>query len=426
MTTRLEKRQLRTIIRKLIANDKTWLNLQEIMWSEKGDYWILNYVPGGRNEYNRLCRGLVVRKDLSNWSASSRLKTWFDPCARIASFPFIRFHNYEEVYVDASGKKHKATIDFINSEMIEKLDGTMVGVFFPYGDYNLPEFHTRRMLSTYEPDMQMGMTSFHSSQTIYLMQLIKSYIRDLKFNENDTQMTYIFEFIHESTRVLTNYSKAWNGLWLLGARNIRTHKEIIDQNELDKIAFRMGCRRPIVFKNTHDNMEKILDIMEQRARDVRDFEGVVFLDNKGNRLKLKRAQYVALHHLLGEISYKHLVPRILQGEEEEIVSYFASAKPLIQNFKQHYKNFWAKVASRVIYWRDRRLDRKSLAIQIFKDRKETDAFIQSQIMDLFQEESNSEIWRKIDAELKAIALGDEKRQGSPKRLLEIIELKEIE
>ena len=56
----------------------------------------------------------------------------------------------EDAFVIAEGEvgvEGADDVDFANSEMLEKLDGTMVGAFFPKGTPNEPYWHTRRMVS---------------------------------------------------------------------------------------------------------------------------------------------------------------------------------------------------------------------------------------------------------------------------------------
>ena len=419
-TTALERRQLRTIIRNLLANNEDWFHNQEIMWGDKGQYWILNYSPGGRNQYNRLCRGLVVKKPKTH---IDRGLAFLYPDFLIASFPFIRFVNLGETYTNDKGEAVKASIDFAKSSMIEKLDGSMVGVFFPHGDAT-PAWHTRRMVSTHQPDMELQISSFHGDKQIQieLMGLIGDYVKKLHFDQNDRGWTYVFEFIHESTRVLTQYDSSWNGLWLLSARHLRTQNEITDRETLRDIANHINCRLPKIFHTKHDNLEEMLSIMEERAGEIKDFEGVVLIDETGQRVKLKREEYVALHHLLGEISYKHLIPKILQGEAEEICQYFPNAQVLVDKFKDLYSIFINHVINRVQYWRSMNYDRKTLAIKIFHNNgaAEPNPFIRRQIMDLFQEQNDETVRTTIEKELNMIALGNDKQEGSPKRLMEII------
>ncbi len=218
-TTDNEKNLIREIISNLVNYNKEWLDDKKILVGDKGNYWILNYSNFGKNEHNRLVRGMVVKKPNKAFNG--------DLLSLITSFPFTRFFNQAEP--DA------AHVDMINSHMIEKLDGTMIGIHF---DDNQIYFHTRKMHSSYEPDMKMTQTSFLGLKNEF-MPTIKKYIDKLNFNEQDVNFTYVFKFIHEISHVVTKYTRNQYGLYLLAARNISTHKEM-HENDLDEIAKRIG------------------------------------------------------------------------------------------------------------------------------------------------------------------------------------------
>jgi hypothetical protein len=407
-TTALEKEQLKTIIKKLIAGDKDWLNRQEILWGDKGLYWVVNYRQGDRNEYNRLVRGMIVKKPMPGWRG--------DPLELIKSFPFTRFYNQHEKEADH--------VNLSNAEMLEKLDGSMVGVFFPTRDPNDPHWHTRKMVSTHEPDMEKVVGGFHGTE-YKLMPLIGKYVKSLKFDEGDTHYTYVLEFIHDATAVLTKYKKEQYGLYLLGARNVVTHKEP-NEDRLDHIAAKIGAYRPRRWDSVADQ-DEIHRMMKEISEETPDFEGFVFRDKAtGKRIKLKDPDYVKLHHLLGQLSFKHLVPLWLEGEIEEILAYFPHAKERVDEIEEKYNKYIDKAVEAIKFWRDKKLDRKSLALQIFGKDGLEDHFLRSQIMRLYQEPDDAKIKQGIKKTLKEVALGRGKGDGSPKKLMKIIGLEDDE
>jgi NEDD4-binding protein 2 len=309
---------LRTIITKLMSGDMNWMDQHDIKVGDKGAYWILNYGMHGKNEYNRLARGLVVQKPQRDFSG--------DVLQLIKSFPFIRFFNQGEPQADS--------INLNNAEMLEKMDGTMVGVFFPSGDPNDPHWHTRNMLSSHEPDLNLKVGGFGGGEH-YLMQVIGQYVKRLNFNKEDVYHTYVFEFIHEASAVLTKYKPDQWGLKLLAGRNLQTHKEE-DESTLDEIAPRMGAGRPQRWDAVADEAE-IARMMNQLASEIEDFEGVVFRDrDTGKRVKLKDAGYVSKHHMIGDTSYKRLIPIVLDGEEDEMLSYFPHIRDRVNKIKERH------------------------------------------------------------------------------------------
>lgn len=406
-TTQDQKDRLRIIIQKTTSGDRQWLKEKVISAKDKGEYFVLNYAPGARNEYNELVRGLVVQKPQLGWHG--------DVLSLIKSFPFIRFFN--------KGEQEAAPIDFANSKMIEKLDGSMVGVYFPDGNPNNPQYHTRKMLSTHQPDMDFQVGGFHGNKTFPFMKVIGQYVKQLKFNAEDVEMTYVFEFIHEASKVLTNYAPEKYGLHLLGARNIRTHRELTE-DELNVVAQRIGAPRPRSWDSSGDE-ETICKMMDEIEKGTKDFEGMVFRDKTGNRVKLKRAEYVKLHHLLGSLSFKNLIPKILEGEESEVISYFPSAKKKVDEFNKIFSDYVNNAVATILKYSNQKLDRKSIALKVFGGEVDNQ-FLKSLIMRNFELTDENTIRETVINALKEVALGKNKNEGSPKRLMEILGMKDDE
>jgi len=427
-TTPDEKDRIRTIIRKLIQDDKPWFREHEIQVGDKGAYWIINYNQGGRNEYNTLVRGMVVRKPDASWRG--------DELALIASFPFTRFFN--------KGEQEAAPIDFGASEMLEKMDGSMVGVFFPDGDPNNPQWHTRRMLSTHGPDMQMVITSFDKQNQYRFMNLIGEMVKKLKFEKTDTKMTYVFEFVHEASKVLTQYDQSQWGLYLLGARNIRTHRELTE-DKLDETAKRIRSKRPRRWKTSGDQQE-IQRLMDELERTTKNFEGAVFRDPKGQRVKLKRDDYVKLHHMLDKLSYKHLIPVVLNGEEDEVLAHFPEAQEMIDEFKERFQAFIEYVMERIEHWKAKKMSKRDLAFTL-RGRAakrwdkaaggpvakvppaEPNGWIASKVLS-YIDYDEEDARKKIEGELRELGTG-KKADGSeanfnPSRLMELLGFEEDE
>lgn len=437
-TTLQEKDQIREIINNLLKNDKEWFDTHAITVGDKGPYWILNYSQSEKNDYNRLVRGMVVAKPPLNFNG--------DPLTLIRSFPFIRFFNH--------GESQASPINFANSEMLEKLDGTMVGIFFPHKDPSRPEFHTRRMVSTHEDDMEKSITTF-DGKTDKFLPAIKNFVDKLHFNESDVYFTYVFEFLHEISYVVTKYKPSQYGLYLLGARNIGTHKELTE-DKLDEVAKRINAFRPRRW-NAVANHSEIASMFKIASADTPDFEGFVFRDkHNGSRVKVKDPAYVEKHHLIDSSSYKRLIPLVLKGEEGEIVAYFPHVKEKIEKFKEAYQKYLEKVFEKIKYWQEKDLSKKDLAVELLGKTplpkwqlrlnriqgnvspnvsKEKDDFIKGVILSFYEIKNKNELKEKIDKRLREIALGinydspsgkDREIVGNPKRLIDLIGLNDTD
>lgn len=433
-TTADEKQKIREIIQHLIDGDRQWISDHWILAGNKSGYWVLNYLQGPRNEYNRLVRGMVVQQPPAGWKG--------DPLSLIKSFPFTRFFN--------QGEKDGASINFGNAEMLEKMDGTMVGVFFPDGNSANPQYHTRKMVSSDTQDMGRTLTTFGGKQFKF-MPIIGQYVKSLKFSPEDVEYTYVFEFIHEASYVLTKYAPEQFGLYLLGARHLPSHKELTEQ-QLDVLANKIGSKRPRRW-DAMASHEEIAAMMKELSQSTADFEGFVFRDrDTGNRLKSKDPDYVRKHHMIDDAkSIKRLLPIILNGEEDEVIAYHPHAAPRVQEIKQAYDQYLDMVTAKVKEWQAKGLSGQQLALALFgtnplskweirakqqrgeKVQKaqaaEPDEFVREAIMNFINKHKvtdEKQIHAMLDAKLKQIALGQGTNAGSPMRVMDIIGLKDEE
>lgn len=404
-TTAEEKDRLRTIITHLLRNNMDWFKENAINVNDKDPYWILNYSIYGKNEFNKLVRGMVVAKATSHFED--------DPLSLIRSFPFKRFFN--------SAETEAAEVDYENSDVLEKLDGTFVGVFFPHGTIQSPEFHTRQMVSSHAPDMQLKISTFTKDKEFFFMKEIGNFVNKLSFLEEDIPFTYIFEFIHEASEVITKYQPHQYGLYLLGARNVCTHREL-PEDTLDEAAVRLNSKRGRRFKAT--NYPKIIQMFDE-IKDIKDFEGFVVRDRiTGNRVKIKDPKYVEKHHLINGIaSFRRLVPIVLNGEEDEVLAHFPKAKDRIDQLKNAYSNYVTQATYIVKQWHGHGLDRRSLGIKLFGP----DSTVPQYVRDLvIKYHNSSDPYADINNNLRELALGNDKKAGSAKKFIQLIGLKDEE
>ena len=202
---------------------------------------------------------------------------------------------------------------------------------------------------------------------------------------------------------------------MLGARNVKTHRELTEE-QLDEVAKRIGAGRPRSWNAVGDE-EAIQKLMADIEKETKDFEGMVFRDKEGNRVKLKRDDYVKLHHLLGDLSFKKLIPKILEDEGSEIASYLPQAKKKIDEFNKLFNNYVDSVVLIILKYSNMNLDRKSLALKVFGG-EVRDQYLRSLIMNNFHLKDNREIKDNVVNSLRELG------ENSPKRLMEVIGINE--
>lgn len=419
-----EREILRTIIDRLCSGHDKWFEDKGIYVANKPPYWILNYQSySEKNEHNELCRGLVIRQPNYRPKAPDEIFSLVD------SFPFTRFYNH--------GESRAAKVNLSCADMLEKLDGTMVGVFFPkHGpdakNVDCPYWHTRRMICTHRPDMDMEIAGFHGHK-MKLLQLIGENIQSLKFHRLDLDYTFIFEFIHETTFVISHYTRDQWGLYLIGARNTNDFRECTE-DQLDRIAERIGAKRGRRW-DSKDDYNVIDEMMRRASIKVPNFEGFVFRDKRSyERIKIKDPEYVQKSHLIQSLSYRNLSKLVMNGEADEVLAYFPMAEERVGRIISAFEAYVTKTLSHVFPWVHRHntglCSRKIIADALYDGKKPKpnapSPFICSMIMGSLSKKSEREIISMVKDQLRYVCIGYGKNAGDPRKFLKMINLEDDE
>lgn len=334
---------LRTVSENYLAKNEAFFEEHGINWSQKGKYAIFNYRQDAEpNRYNGWCRALVLAED-----------------GRVMSLPFPRFFN--------KGQKEAPELDPANCDLIEKMDGTLIGGFWDGDEF---VFHTRRTISSHQPDMELEITNFNG-KPYSLLQVAKKYVDQIKWDQyllDRKFFCFAFELIHDATKVVTEYPEDKWGLYLLTVRNLRTMRDHDSGSEmiLDGFAGEMGVRRPRVW-----TAESYAHVEQMMAEHPEDFEGYVLRDRTtGQRVKSKNPSYVERHHMVDRRTYRYLIPLWLKGERAEIEAYFPDTTPLFQDLEDALAVFTKKIEMLIMYWQGRwnvnNWTKKQLALEVIK------------------------------------------------------------
>lgn len=330
------KTKLDVIINHLKNQNHNWFLDNGIIVKDKGNYWVLNYVQyADKNPYNVLTRGLVVHKS-----------------GRIASCPFFRFFNY--------GEPTAAAIDFANADILEKLDGSLVGVFFPEG-VDSPFWHFRSLLSAHQKDREFAIKGFVFNEESPLLMEVYPYLKSIEFKEDLKEYSLMFEFISRANAVVTKYDPDQYGLYLIGARHLPTLSELTEL-ELDELARTLGIRRPKRWDAS--SYEEVIRMMEEFPKE-KVYEGFVIRDRiTGERNKIKNEDYLKRHRLLTKLNYKNLIPLYFDGERGEIEAYFPQSKEIFDKIETAYTNMVKEALKVLLFWQDKKVSRKEVALGI--------------------------------------------------------------
>lgn len=156
--------------------------------------------------------------------------------------------------------------------------------------------------------------------------------------------TYVGELCSMYNKVVRIYEKPEFYLLTCFDDMYEVHYE-----QVIRLADEAGMKLP---NNTHVfySEEQVEHYIKAMGETDSTYEGVVLRDSNNLRIKVKTAEYVALHRMSnnGNIaSPKNLIPFILKGEEDEVLTYFpeltdyvAEVKEVMEKAYMEMDNYW--------------------------------------------------------------------------------------
>lgn len=271
------------------------------------------------------CRGLILNEK-DNWN--------------VVAWPFDKFFNY--------GEGHAAPIDWNTAKFQEKLDGSLIILYF----HNGWQVSTSGM-----PDASGTVNGFDFTFEKLFWRVIQENGYALKVNP---LFTYMFELMTPYNKIVVQHKE--NKLALLGIRSVSSGQEMDVESFAD-----IG-----VPKVKHFQLKTIDDVLKV-ANELNpvEQEGFVVIDDKFNRIKVKSPSYVALHQLKGSLSPKRLLDIIRHNENEEFLTYFPEFKDEYHRIKTVYDGIVKELEERYAKVKDIQ-SQKDFALAI-KDTKLTSA-----------------------------------------------------
>ena len=223
--------------------------------------------------------------------------------------PFFKFGNYGESYAD--------DIDWRSAKVIEKIDGSLIKVWNSKGKWRVSTNNTI--------DAHCARTN--NNDDTFLNVFNKAWERtDKEFSELNPDYTYMFELVSPQTRVVIPYTET--KLYHIGTR---------DNNNMQEINVDIGIEKPKVY-----SISTIEECVEAAKKLDKYHEGFIVVDSKWRRIKIKSPIYVAIHHILNNISSeKRIIELILIGEDSEIIAYFPEYAEMFGSMHKRIYNFIA-------------------------------------------------------------------------------------
>ncbi len=238
------------------------------------------------------CRGLIVDEN----------RDWEPVCV-----PFFKFFNI--------GEGHAAVIDWETARVYEKLDGSLMSIYFYEGQW--------RVASSGTPDASgsMGKLTLTMAECFWRTWEELGYQWPAPAYQGTT---FMFEFMTPWNRVIVQHEKP--RIVLIGYRD-RDLQEF-SPGEFAQSGWETVKSFPL---NTMSGVLQAVQTLKPLEN-----EGYVVCDAKFNRVKVKSPAYVALHHLRDSFSRRRLVEIVQHGESEEFLAYFPDFEPEYRDVKKRF------------------------------------------------------------------------------------------
>jgi len=223
------------------------------------------------------CRGIIL-DSLDNWNIVCRA--------------FNKFHNY--------GEELAAMIDWGTAKVQEKLDGSLMQMFYFAGEW--------RVASSGTPDAGGNVNGFDFTFAELFWRVWNE--MGYKTDQLTKGWTYAFELMTPYNKIVVQHKG--NSLVLIGARNLA------DNHEHYVGDIPINVRKV----QTHDLKDINQILLALPDLDPLKSEGYIVVDGDFRRVKIKSPKYVALHRVKGSWSFKNMVEIVRTGEISEVVNAF--------------------------------------------------------------------------------------------------------
>ena len=251
------------------------------------------------------CRSLILNKNT----------------LEVVSRSFDRFFNLGEAL------NVMPEIDWSRAEVFEKVDGSLIKIYFHEGLWRIA---TRGTAYGESDCMGHGITF---AELVYKALRVEdaehfNYLMNRSFLFKGH--TYIFELTSVENRVVKHYS-GYN-LHLLAVRN-NLHGTYITNEEREWLESPDCMLHDRIQLAKRFNFTSEADAVDSAAN-LKDLdEGYIVYQDGEPICKIKSPAYVAVHHIRGEgLNPKRISQLVLSGEEEEYLNYFPEDRDVIQPY----------------------------------------------------------------------------------------------
>jgi T4 RnlA family RNA ligase len=287
------------------------------------------------------CRGLILERD-----------TW-----NVMSMSFRKFFNHGETNADK--------VDWNSAVILEKLDGTMIQVYYDWHKDKWFAGTTGMAEGEGEVNNKMG-TTFNQ----LFWETLEKYSFDV--NKLHKGFTYVFELTTPYNIVVKPHGES--SVTLLTIRDNEILKEF-RYDELVAVSQYFGL--PVVksYDLNNPNVDELINTFKDMPWSE---EGYVVVDKEFNRVKIKNPAYVAVHHLKSKTAEHNILTIVKSNEIEEFAATFPERREELYKLKKNYDALITKLITAWMELFDNRpkddsaSEKKQFAFSVFEVAKKYD------------------------------------------------------
>lgn len=276
------------------------------------------------------CRGCIIRH---RYSTLDSIKQQYEFVCR----PFDKFFNY--------GEEQAAEIDWSTALVTEKVDGSLIKVWYDRHSCNEGKWHvsTNGTIDAFKCKVDpLEITFGDIFFRVFGFKTDKEF--QYFFSRFDRRCTYMFELTSPESKVVISYP---DGLYLLAVRYNKTGEYTFWHfGEVLDLLINPNIHNVKVYKLK--TLSDCIDVVKNMSMDE---EGVVVSDADGNRIKIKSPEYLIKAKLCGNHvrSDESLLETIFDGKEDDLLAYcpeysdrISSLKNCISVYEENCKFLWTK------------------------------------------------------------------------------------
>jgi len=249
------------------------------------------------------CRGLIL-DEADDWS--------------VVSFPFRKFFNH--------GEGHAAPIDWASARVYEKLDGSLMTLYWYGGGW--------RVASNGLPDASGAVEGRAGTFADLFWDTFKEAGYAVP-SERHRGLCYMFEMTTPYNRVVVQHARP--RVTLIGCRDLEdgNYPELAPESPAAELGWECVRCFPLTSADACLSAAKQLRAIEA--------EGFVACDARFNRVKIKSPQYVALALMKESFSARRMLEVVKANETEEFLTYFPEMRPLYEQVRARWESVCAAV-----------------------------------------------------------------------------------